>query len=257
MADYSDSPVSVLVSLATGRGFNGTAEGDTLVNIENLFGSSHSDILTGNDQRNIIFGSTGDDYIDGGAGNDHLVGGIQDDTADGGNDTLRGGGDTDFLYGGNGNDDLDGGTERDLLFGEAGNDTLKGGDGSDDLNGGANVDQLTGGLGNDHFIWTAISETGVTPDTWDTITDFNRGQGDLIDLTAIDADETTPGHQDFTAASFVGDASGGFTAPGQIGFIHSGGDTFIVINTNADANGDAVIHLMGMYTPDWSWFVHA
>jgi hypothetical protein len=46
-ARYDDSTAGVLVSLATGRGFGGTAEGDVLVSIEDLVGSAHGDILIG------------------------------------------------------------------------------------------------------------------------------------------------------------------------------------------------------------------
>src|SRR5688572_4713301 len=42
-ARYSDSTEGVIVNLATGRGFGGTAEGDRLVNVENLFGSTLDD----------------------------------------------------------------------------------------------------------------------------------------------------------------------------------------------------------------------
>src|SRR5688572_22366108 len=39
MAKYTDSDEGVVVSLLTGKGAGGTAEGDTLTNIENLWGS--------------------------------------------------------------------------------------------------------------------------------------------------------------------------------------------------------------------------
>jgi hypothetical protein len=38
-ANYGDSPMGVIVNLATGNGSGGTAEGDTLINIENITGS--------------------------------------------------------------------------------------------------------------------------------------------------------------------------------------------------------------------------
>ncbi len=48
-------------------------------------------------------------------------------------------------------------------------------------------DTLTGGLAADVFTFTNVFESGITPSTQDTITDFNLAQGDKIDLTGIDA----------------------------------------------------------------------
>src|SRR5262245_63854882 len=46
-ATYIDSSVGVTVSLLTGTGSGGTAQGDMLHNIENLYGSNHNDTLVG------------------------------------------------------------------------------------------------------------------------------------------------------------------------------------------------------------------
>jgi Ca2+-binding RTX toxin-like protein len=53
--------VGVSVNLATGRGFGGTAEGDTYVSIENVYGSSFNDTITGNDGANELYGLDGND----------------------------------------------------------------------------------------------------------------------------------------------------------------------------------------------------
>jgi Ca2+-binding RTX toxin-like protein len=71
--DYSSSPagVTVLLDLARGwlrlpgTGSGGDAAGDRLYDIENIVGSSFSDTLNGNAERN---------RLDGGAGNDRLTG---------------------------------------------------------------------------------------------------------------------------------------------------------------------------------------
>src|SRR3954468_17350551 len=60
---YDDSPVGVLVSLETGRGYGGTAQGDTLRNIEGLGGSNFSDALIGDGLSNFLFGQGGDDGL--------------------------------------------------------------------------------------------------------------------------------------------------------------------------------------------------
>ena len=46
---YAQSTSGVKVSLATGNGSGGQAEGDTLISIENLTGSQHRDFLFGSD----------------------------------------------------------------------------------------------------------------------------------------------------------------------------------------------------------------
>ena len=74
-ASYEDSDAAVQVSLASGNATGGHAEGDTLVNIENLKGSSHGDILEGDSNANVLEGGAGADILDGGGGDDTLIGG--------------------------------------------------------------------------------------------------------------------------------------------------------------------------------------
>jgi hypothetical protein len=94
---YGDSTVGVSVNLATGRGYLGSAEGDELISIENVFGSLHNDTIIGNDANNEIYGLTGNDVLKGGGGADGLAG-------DDGDDILKGGGGADYLEGGYGDD---------------------------------------------------------------------------------------------------------------------------------------------------------
>ena len=74
-ASYDDSHAGVTVSLLSGTGSGGTAQGDTLVLIENLTGSSHDDILVGDDNDNVISGLGGNDSLKGSGGDDTLYGG--------------------------------------------------------------------------------------------------------------------------------------------------------------------------------------
>jgi Ca2+-binding RTX toxin-like protein len=221
-AAYEDSDATVFVSLATGRGFGGTAEHDTLTNIENLSGSRFGDLLVGNDQNNQLYGLGDNDTLWGGDGGDHLYGGD-------GDDTLNGGGNTDRL--------VAGGSTFSWLEG----------------------DVLSGGPGADKFVFSSIDDIGnftvYSPSvgTVDLITDFNRAEGDQIDLRPIDANETIDGNQDFST-DLVAEGEP-FTEPGQISWTHFGGDTLIVLNTDADLFGDATIHVSGWHTPDASWFV--
>ena len=116
---YGDSSAGVGINLATGRGVGGSAEGDTLISIENVFGSNFNDTLTGTsganqlhgqDGNDVIKGGGGNDFLDGGNGNDILVSGIWDaSTLDGGagDDTFKGAGASDILIGGSGSDTAD------------------------------------------------------------------------------------------------------------------------------------------------------
>jgi Ca2+-binding RTX toxin-like protein len=79
MALYRQSLSSVFVSLSK-EGAQNTGEGiDTLISIENVWGSSQNDVLIGNAVSNWIFGDDGNDVIVGGAGNDLLEGHNGDD----------------------------------------------------------------------------------------------------------------------------------------------------------------------------------
>lgn len=134
--------VSLMGSGASIAGAGGHAQGDVLLNVENLVGSDYGDQLTGTwtDNRlegglgaDLIYGGDGNDTLDGGAGNDILYGEMGNDTLLGGDghDRLFGGGQSDILRGGSGNDILDAGEQGDVLFGDAGDDIYIGGQGGD------------------------------------------------------------------------------------------------------------------------------
>ena len=80
-ADYSLSAAGVTVSLLTGLGAGGDAQGDTLGGIENITGSAQADTLTGDGAANTLDGGSGNDTLIGGAGADTLIGGPGTDTA--------------------------------------------------------------------------------------------------------------------------------------------------------------------------------
>jgi len=191
-ASYVDATAGVTVSLAIAAAQNTIGSGtDTLINIENLTGSSWNDTLTGNAAVNVLNGGSGDDSLNGAGGNDSLIGGDDNDTLIGGagNDSMDGGvagHDTasyidatagvkvslavtaaqntggagvdtlinfENLTGSNFNDSLTAGAAASLLTGGAGNDMLTGGVGNDDLIGGAGNDSLDGRTGTDRFIF--------------------------------------------------------------------------------------------------------
>ena len=150
-AVYSRSLLGVTVNLAGGHGTGGDAQGDTLINIENVVGSVYADSFRGDDGDNGLFGGSGDDVLRGLGGRDTIRGGSGADNIRGGAslDTMYGDSGNDFLFGEGGDDTLFGGTGEDRLFGEGGDDALSGGGGRDVLLGGIGADSLFGGAGDD------------------------------------------------------------------------------------------------------------
>ncbi|HTO32688.1 MAG TPA: calcium-binding protein [Pararhizobium sp.] len=110
--DYGNMGGSAIVSLVDSSLNAGTAQGDILVGIEDLYGTSRADTFYGDGNVNKLYGQMGDDTLFGDAGNDGLNGGI-------GNDTLDGGEGDDYLEGAAGNDVLCGGAGADTLRGLA------------------------------------------------------------------------------------------------------------------------------------------
>ena len=116
--ETSDAGVTVDLRDADGDGNHDTAtgghaEGDRIRNFEDVVGSAHDDVLTGDDGANWLDGGDGDDRLSGGAGDDELVGGD-------GRDTMYGGTGDDVLVAGS---NAGGGWQE--LYGEAGNDTYR------------------------------------------------------------------------------------------------------------------------------------
>ena len=142
---------------------------------------------------------------------DEIVGTKRDDVISllEGDDTGRGNSGADRIRGGGGNDSLFGDDGNDTLFGDAGNDQLFGGSGNDVIDGGRDGDLLTGGSGADRFVFSAALDTGGGGGSADQITDFNQRQGDLIDVSKIDADPDKPRDQSF---HFIGNNA--FTGAG-------------------------------------------
>ncbi|MDE9451493.1 hypothetical protein J3R80_13545 [Aliiroseovarius sp. Z3] len=141
--DYRAATTQVFLDFAsnvTGWG----ASGDTLISIENAYGSAHNDEIHGDDGANDISGMDGDDTLSGGRGNDFLRGNT-------GNDYLMGFDGHDRLYGGQGNDLLSGGNGNDVLYGNSGDDTLNGGRGNDILYGSNGNDLMIDSGGRDKY----------------------------------------------------------------------------------------------------------
>jgi Ca2+-binding RTX toxin-like protein len=180
MVDYSTSTAAVTVNLGTGIHSGGQAAGDTLTDIENLTGSSHSDNLTGNTADNALFGGLGGDSLYGGEGNDQLVGGA-------GNDALYGGLGDEAFTSEAGNDSIFGGSGNDSFVGAVG-DTVDGGENSGD----ADVLNLS------DWGWSLTDIHYTTPDHQNGTVDFLDAGGAVIGSMTFSNIETivtcyTPG----------------------------------------------------------------
>ena len=148
-ASYATSPAGVNVSLLTGTGHGGDAEGDTLSNIENLTGSNFNDTLEGNSLNNVLAGGAGNDTVSyahatsgpGGLGvTVNLAVTTAQNTVTAGTDTLTG---FENVTGSQGNDTLTGTTGNNVITGLGGNDILTGGGGNDTFVFGPNFGKVT------------------------------------------------------------------------------------------------------------------
>ncbi|MCP3391766.1 Ig-like domain-containing protein [Bradyrhizobium sp. CCGB12] len=150
--------------VATNFGVSGPNLGDfgTLNEFEGMAGN---DSITGNGSTRIAFYNAQNGVtVDLIAGNSH--GTVAGDLADVGTDTFA---DVNAVRGS---------TFGDVILGDANANALDGRDGNDRIDGRAGADTLTGGNGSDTFVY---ADGGGA----DTITDFDRTQGDTIDLTGM------------------------------------------------------------------------
>lgn len=206
-------------------------------------GNELANQLIGNRGNNILNGGLGADKLTGGGGNDRLLGGGGNDNLIGGigRDQLTGGRGQDRLVGGNGDDSLGGDGGNNMLFGGNGKDILIGGAGNDHLVGGAGKDRLAGGGGADHFIFNTMAESKVPGTSRDVITDFRQLQGDIIDLSSIDANMQMTADQAFR---FLG--TGQFNnKAGELRYQFQKENTLIFGDVDGDGRADFSIELLG------------
>ncbi len=216
-----------LSSDEVGNVLDGDGGRDTLINIEQIDGSTHDDEIIGDDDDNVIDGLEGDDQLAGGDGDDFLIGGPGQDTLDGGTEgnqgdatsyvssiaavsvnlnsgeVFSGGGsdaDRDRLISieniqGSGFDDtLVGDDEDNRLDGSVGDDTLEGGAGEDTLDGGG-VRSTSSGGGSD-WITYIRSPQGVEVNLRTGETSGGHAQGDQLEFAnrqiAASSDQEQP-----------------------------------------------------------------
>jgi Ca2+-binding RTX toxin-like protein len=210
-----ETTADLVISLRYGYASSITLGEDTLSRIENIVSGDGDDVIVGSDYANIVQGGDGNDYIYAGDGADSIYGGD-------GADELGG-----YL----GNDFISGGSGGDFINGEEGDDVIDGGGGADEIFGGDGVDQISGGGGADRFV-VQNTDSGVGASSRDVIDDFNQAQGDKIDLHYLDD------------LQFIGTDT--FSAPDQVRFFQSNGDTIIRINTVGNTDAEMEIQLEGI-----------
>ncbi len=166
------------------------AQGDLIINTENVEGSAYGDVIRGNNSGNKIWGLAGDDLIYSSKGDDYIDGGLGIDTltyelsegainfnydssigsvikSDGGidivsaidilvatlyDDTVTGSNSADQIKGLAGDDVLFGHGGDDIITGDIGNDIIFAGMGNDHINGGFDADEISGGSGADYIL---------------------------------------------------------------------------------------------------------
>ena len=156
--------------------------------------------------------------------------------------TITGNSGNNTLIGNDGLDTLNGGSSDDALNGGLGSDKLNGGDGVDSLLGGVDSDSLTGGLNADTFVYLTLDDSTVAAAGRDIVQDFSHAEGDLIDVSAIDADTVTAGNQAFT---FIGAVAFSGTA-GELRSVVTGSSSIVSGDVNGDAVADFAILVKGI-----------
>ncbi|MDR6289781.1 MULTISPECIES: calcium-binding protein [Inquilinus] len=221
-------------------------------------------LLTGNSLDNIIVGNSGFDWMHGGAGNDTLIGNA-------GRDILRGESGNDIMLGGAGDDQYDVESTGDLVkelagegidlvhsyvnykltdnvenlslegyenirgTGNALDNDIVGNSRNNILCGSGGADRLTGDSGTDWFLFVSTS------DGLDTITDFNRSEGDKLVFHGLQ-------HGTF---AYIGGSA--FTAGGHSEARFAGGQVFV--DTDGDGTAEITVNVTGNYYLQASDFV--
>jgi Ca2+-binding RTX toxin-like protein len=190
LASYVASASGVTVSLMTGIGAGGDAQGDMLSGIENITGSAGNDTIEGTSGNNVLAGGLGIDtlsYANAPAGvSVSLAATAAQNTGGAGKDAVTG-----F-------ENLTGSAFEDTLTGDKNANVIQGGDGNDVIQGGAGADILDGGDDDER-------DPGFPPEA-DTVSYASSPLGVFIDLNL--QEDALAQALFFSGAIANGDASG-------------------------------------------------
>ncbi|HSW09202.1 S8 family serine peptidase [Aquabacterium sp.] len=232
-AYYDDAISAVTVNLLSGSASGGSGT-DTLVSVEDVWGSLYNDSLIGNYADNTLYGDFGDDLLQGGGGDDTLSGDTGDDTLDGGTGIDA----ADYFFafgavtvnlakgrasGADGNDQL---ISIESVFGSFYDDTLTGDEGVNFLFGSFGDDTIDGGFGDDFTGFLAtLAEATVRYDPatgWLTVSSELDGTDILRSVEMLYFGDDFFEASQFTAAS----------PPTPLLFSPASGSTDVLVGSN-------------------------
>ena len=262
---YASSAVTVDLSAGTATGDGN----DTLINIHNVIGSSHNDVITGDGNDNIIAGGAGNDSIDGGGGTNTIdynydPAGVTVDLSMGtatdgwsGSDTFS---NIQNVIGSAHADTLTGDSNDNIIAGGAGNDVIDGGGGTNTVDYSHDIAGVTVDL-----------SMGTATDGWsgsDTLSNIQNVIGSAYDDTITGdsnnniiaggaGDDLIDGGSGTNTVDYSHDVAGvtvylDFFGTGSVGFDGYGGfDTLVNIqnvigsayvdNITGDANDNVIV----------------
>ncbi|PDS82426.1 calcium-binding protein, partial [Rhizobium sp. L18] len=243
IVDYSTSAAAVNVTLGaagvTTVATGGDAEGNSLVNIERVVGSSFADTLGSSTSGHTLVGGAGDDIylVDNqgvtiveaaGEGTDEIRTTLTTFSMANYTNVER------VTFTGTGAVNLTGGAGDDILIGGAANDILDGAGGNDTLIGSGGADQLIGGTGTD----TASYANAAAAITLNLKTGVHTGDAAGDTFTGIEAFEGSSFDDTFFSSASA-DNLNGAAGTDTIDYSLSSAAVNVDLTTNIVSGGDA------------------
>jgi hypothetical protein len=240
-----DGDDGIVADLAKGKIRDGYGDVDTVKNIEQVFGTFFDDVFKGDDRDNSFRGLSGVDTFNGRKGIDEInFDWFQDIVGEHGVDVDLSLPTGQIKDDGFGNvetaisiEKLAGGDFADKLKLSSAGGFAWGADGDDTLTAGKAGDWLGGGHGADTFVFGTLAASGKPGKTGahSFIFDFDRDEGDLVDLSSIGG------------TSFIGTSAFSQVA-GELRFKLAAGNTFIEGDMDGNGKADLILEFEGHIT---------